>query len=128
MMSACSYFSSRFPNLLMATFCFGLHRCAEEPMLAKYYPAGAREFPLELMSTRLAAATGMPATAANTPDAIRVQHPAFKLHLFLPVQVACWPLHRFVLFGNRIASLMPVTKASSLCVVDSTKAPWKEQA
>lgn len=73
-MRACSYFSSRFPNLLMATFCFGLHRCAEEPMLAKYYPAGALEFPLELMSTRLAAATGAPATAANTVDAIRVQH------------------------------------------------------
>lgn len=69
-----SYFSSRFPNLLMATYCFGLHRCAEEPMLAKYYPAGAREFPLELMSTRLAAATGAPATAANAADAIRVRH------------------------------------------------------
>ncbi|BDA47514.1 probable serine/threonine-protein kinase/endoribonuclease IRE1 at C-terminar half [Coccomyxa sp. Obi] len=61
-----SYFSSRFPSLLMATYCFGLHRCAEEPMLAKYYPAGAREFPLDLMSSRFAAAT-----ATNQVDAAR---------------------------------------------------------
>jgi hypothetical protein len=32
------YFTSRFPRLLMATYCFALRTCAEEPLLQKYFP------------------------------------------------------------------------------------------
>lgn len=38
-------------------------------MLAKYYPAGAREFPLDLMSSRFAAAA-----ATNQVEAARVHY------------------------------------------------------
>jgi hypothetical protein len=69
-----SYFTSRFPNLLMAAYCFGLRHCADEPMLAKYYPQGARDFPmpLELMSARMAKAAGVGASAADTIASLKV--------------------------------------------------------
>lgn len=56
----------------MATYCFGLRHCADEPMLAKYYPPGAREFPLDLISACIPA---VPA-AANTVAAIQVRFAA----------------------------------------------------
>ena len=48
MCARCRYFESRFPNLLMTTYAFGLQHCAEEPMFAKYYLPEAREPPLSL--------------------------------------------------------------------------------
>ena len=44
----CSYFASRFPNLLMTAYAFVLQHCAKEPMFAKYYPPEAQETPLSL--------------------------------------------------------------------------------
>lgn len=78
MLCFCSYFASRFPNLLMTCYCFGLRHCADEPMLAKYYPQGARDFPMpmEMMSARFAASQ-RPTSTAQAVEAIKV--PPFSI-------------------------------------------------
>ena len=59
----CSYFASRFPNLLMTAYAFGLQHCAKEPMFAKYYPPEAQETPLSLdiIAARLPEGSQLPA-------------------------------------------------------------------
>ena len=63
----CSYFASRFPNLLMTAYAFGLQHCAKEPMFAKYYPPEAQETPLSLdiIAARLPEGSQLPAGSSS---------------------------------------------------------------
>lgn len=63
--AGCSYFASRFPNLLMTTYAFGLQHCAEEPMFAKYYPPESQETPmaLDIIAGRLPQGSLLPVTS-----------------------------------------------------------------
>ena len=66
--AGCRYFESRFPNLLMTTYAFGLQHCAEEPMFAKHYPPEAQEPPmrLDIIAGRLPQAPLKPSAASST--------------------------------------------------------------
>ena len=64
----CSYIASRFPNLLMTAYAFGLQHCAEEPMFGKYYPPEAQETPLSLdiIAARLPEGSQLPAGSSSS--------------------------------------------------------------
>lgn len=70
--SACSYFASRFPNLLITTYAFGLQHCAEEPAFANYYPAEAQEAPLalDIIAGRLPQASLQPAASSTSNQSL----------------------------------------------------------
>ena len=74
----CSYFASRFPNLLMTAYAFGLQHCAKEPMFAKYYPPEAQETPLSLdiIAARLPEGSQLPAGSSSALQQALVRAPA----------------------------------------------------
>ena len=77
----CSYFASRFPNLLMVTYAFGLQHCAEEPAFAKYYPPESREPPLalDIMAGRLPQ-DSLRTAAASSAQLSLVLRPSQEYH------------------------------------------------
>jgi len=42
---ACRYFTQRFPELLLTAYSFALTHCSNEPLLQKYFPISAKDFP-----------------------------------------------------------------------------------
>ena len=70
-----SYFASRFPNLLMTAYAFGLQHCAKEPMFAKYYPPEAQETPLSLdiIAARLPEGSQLPAGSSSASQQLLVR-------------------------------------------------------
>ena len=40
----CSFFSARFPALLLTAYAFALTHCSQEPLLQSYFPENAKDF------------------------------------------------------------------------------------